>query len=110
MMEFQTMAQMNKIKGVIVMTGLLGGLALAGVPAFAQMAAPATPPAAPGGGMMMPGMPNAQGGMAMSPDMQQNMSGMMQKMSKMMDDCNGMMEKMQKKTDLNTPSTLKNKG
>ncbi len=34
------MAQMDKIKGVIATAGLLTGLALTGVPAFAQTAAP----------------------------------------------------------------------
>jgi len=102
--EFRTMAQMNKIKGVIAMVGLLGGLALAGVPAFAQTVAPATPPAAPGGGMMMQGMPNGQAGMPMNPEM-------MQKMTKMMDNCNHMMELMaQEKGGATAPAAPANKG
>ena len=80
-MEFPTITQMNKIKGVIAMAGLLGGLALAGAPAFAQTAAPATPPTTSGSGMMEHGMPNSQGGKMMKPEM-------MQKMAKMMDGCN----------------------
>jgi hypothetical protein len=98
------MAQMNKTKGVIAMAGLLGGLAVAGVPAFAQTDAPATPPATQGGGMMN-GMPNGQGGMMMmTPEMQQ-------KMSTMMDNCNRMMESMmQNKGDTGAPAAPPNKG
>lgn len=102
-MEFPTMVQMNKIKGAIAMAGLAGGLALAGVPAFAQTPAPSTPQAAPGSGMMM-NMPNGQAGMPMNPEM-------MQKMSKMMDNCNNMMELMMKKEGgPGAPSAPANKG
>lgn len=90
------MSRMNTTKSLIAIAGLLGGLALAGVPASAQTAAPA----APGSGMMA--MPNGQGGMMMNPEM-------MQKMSKMMDNCNHMMESMNK--DRATPPTIApNKG
>lgn len=103
-MEFPTMAQMNKIKGAIAMAGLVGGLALAGVPAFAQTPTPSTPQAAPGNGMMMmKDMPNGQAGMPMNPEM-------MQKMSKMMDNCNNMMESMKKKDGTDAPSAPANKG
>jgi hypothetical protein len=99
--EFLNMARMNKIKGAIAM---VGGLALAGVPAFAQTPAPATPQAAPGSGMMMQGMPNGQAGMPMNPEMTQ-------KMSKMMDNCNNMMESMMMKNGgPGTPSAPANKG
>jgi hypothetical protein len=104
MMEFPTMAQMTKIKSVIAMAGLVGGLAVAGVPAFAQTAAPATPPAAPGSGMMMPSMPNGQAGMPMNLEM-------MQKMTKMMANCNHMMESMaQEKGGATAPAAPTNKG
>jgi hypothetical protein len=83
------MGQMHKTKGMIATAGLLTGLAVAGVPAFAHMAAPATPPVAgpatPGGGMMEHAMPSGQ--TAMHPEM-------MQKMAKMMDGCNHMMAAM----------------
>lgn len=103
-MEFPTMAQMNKIKCAIAVAGLVGGLALAGVPAFAQTPAPSTNQAAPGNGMMMKDMPNGQAGMPMNPEM-------MQKMSKMMDNCNNMMESMMKKKDgTDAPSAPANKG
>ncbi len=100
------MAQMNKVKGVMAVTALLGSLALAGVPAFAQTAAPATPPAAspanPGSGMMGHGMPNGQ--TAMNPEM-------MQKMAKMMDGCNHMMETMaQEKAAAPAPAAPASKG
>lgn len=104
-MEFLNMARMNKINGAIAMAGFVGGLALAGVPAFAQTPAPATHQAAPGNGMMMKDMPNGQAGMPMNPEM-------MQKMSKMMDNCNNMMESMMKKKNdgLGAPSAPANKG
>jgi Spy/CpxP family protein refolding chaperone len=82
------MAQMNKTKGVIAMAGLLGVLALAGAPAFAQTSAPAAP-ATPDDTMMDHGMPNGQGGMM--PGMMMN-GKMRQKMTRMMDNCNRMME------------------
>jgi len=97
------MAQMNKIKGAIAMAGLVGGLALAGVPAFAQTPAPSTPQTAHGKGMMMKNMPNGQAEMPMNPEM-------MQKMSKMMDNCNNMMESMKKKDGTDAPSAPANKG
>jgi hypothetical protein len=97
------MAQMNKIKGAIAVASLVGGLALAGVPAFAQTPAPSTPQAAPGNGMMMKDMPNGQAGMPTNPEMQ--------KMSKMMDNCNNMMESMMKKEGgPGAPSAPANKG
>ena len=98
------MAQMNKMKGVIAMAGMVGGLALASVPAFAQTAAPATPTTPSGGGMMMHGMPNGQAAMPMNPEM-------MQKMSRMMDNCNHMMESMaQGKGGVAVPAAPSNKG
>ena len=103
MMEFRTMAQMNRTKNVIAMAGLLGGLALAAIPAFAQTTAPTTPPTAHGGGMMKE-MPNGQGGMMMDAEMQQ-------KMSKMMDNCNRMMESMmQNKGGTGAPTAPTTKG
>jgi hypothetical protein len=102
-MEFRTVAQMNRTKGVIAMAGLLGSLALAGVPAFGQTDAPATPPATQEGGMMN-GMPNGQGGMMMNPEMQE-------KMSRMMDNCNRMMETMiQNKGGTAAPAAPPNRG
>lgn len=68
-MEFFNMARTNKIKGAIAMMGLVGGLVLAGVPAFAQTPTPATPQAAPEHGMMMQGTPSGQAGMPMNPEM-----------------------------------------
>jgi hypothetical protein len=101
-MEFLTMAQMNKIKSLVAMAGLLGGLALASVPAFAQTAAPATPPP-PGSGMMEHGMPNNQAGTMTNAEM-------MEKMAKMMDNCNRMMESMaQEKGGAATPAAPTNK-
>lgn len=100
-MELRTMTQTKKTKGVIATAGLLGGLALASVPAFAQTTAPAAPPATQGG--MMKGMPSGQGGMMMNPDMQ--------KMSKMMDSCNHMMESTtQNKDGTRAPANPANKG
>jgi hypothetical protein len=85
------MAQMNRTRGVIAMAGLLAGLAMAGVPAFAQTSAPA-PGASPDKGMMM----NQE---------------MMQKMSRMIDNCNRMMEsKMQNKDGTTTSPAKPNKG
>ena len=98
------MVRMNKIKNAIAVAGLVGGVALVGVPAFAQTPAPSTPQAAPGNGMMMKDMPNSQAGMPMNPEM-------MQKMSKMMDNCNNMMESMMKKDGgPGAPSAPANKG
>ena len=90
------MARMNKIKDMIAMAGLAGGLALAGIPAFAQ----STPPSQGGG--MMQGIPNGRAGMMMNPEMQQ-------KMSKMMDNCNRMMESMNKAGGV-VPAAPANKG
>ena len=94
-MEIRTMAQMNKIKGAIAMAGLLGGLALAGAPAFAQTSGPAAP-ATQGEATTDHGMPNRQGGMM--PGM--TMDGkMQQKMTRMMDNCNRMMGSMMQNKD-----------
>ena len=102
-MEFLTMTLMSKTKAVIATAGLLGGLALAGPPAFAQTTAPTAAPPTQGDGMMK-GMPSGQGGMMMNEEM-------MQKMSKMMDNCNRMMESMmQKKAGAATPSAPAKKG
>lgn len=88
------MARMNRTQGAIVMVGLLAGLVIAGVPAFAQTSAPA-PREAQGKGMMQPGMMNQE---------------MMQKMSRMMDNCNRMMESMQNKGGTTPPSAPMSKG
>jgi Spy/CpxP family protein refolding chaperone len=93
-MEFEPMTQMNKAKRIIAMAGLLGGLVLAGAPAFAQTSAPSDA-TQQGGGMMENGMPKGQSGM---PGMMMN-SEMQQKMSRMMDDCNHMMESMRQNKD-----------
>ncbi len=87
------MAQMNKTMGVVAMAGLLGGLALAGAPAFAQTSAPTSPQ---GGAMMDHGMPNGQGGTM--PGMMLN-GEMQQKMTRMMDNCNRMMGSMMQNKD-----------
>jgi len=89
------MAQMNKTKRVIAVTGLLAGLALAGVSAFAQTNAPAAP-TNQGGAMMDHQEPERQGGMM--PGMMMN-GEMQQKMTRMMDDCNRMMESMMPNKD-----------
>jgi hypothetical protein len=100
-MEFEPMTQMNKTKRIIGMAGLLGGLILAGGPAFAQTNTPPVP-AKQRGAPMENGMPKSQTGM---PGMMMN-SGMQQKMSRMMDNCNHMMESMMQNKD-GTPA---NKG
>jgi hypothetical protein len=82
------MAQMNNKARVITAAGQLAGLAIAGIPAWAQTNAPA--PTDQGSHMMQREMPNSEGmkpGMMMDPDMRQ-------KMSRMMDNCNRMMESM----------------
>ena len=84
------MARINKTMGVIAMAGLLGGLALAGAPAFAQTNAPAAP-APMGGAMMDHGTPNGQGGMM--PGMMMN-EEMQQKMTRMIDNCDRTMKYM----------------
>jgi Spy/CpxP family protein refolding chaperone len=94
-MELRTMAQMNKTKRAIAMTGLLAGLALSGASAFAQTRAPAAP-ADKGGAMMDHGTPNGQG--RMMPGMMMN-GEMQQKMTRMMDNCNRMMESMMQNKD-----------
>jgi hypothetical protein len=91
------MAQMNKAR-VITMAGVLAGLAMAGIPAWAQTNAPA--PTDQGNGMMQRGMPKGEGmrpGMMMDPEMRQ-------KMSRMMDNCNRMMESMRPNKDGFGPS------
>jgi hypothetical protein len=90
------MAQMNKAR-IITTAGLLAGLAMAGIPAWAQTSAPA--PTDQGGGMMQREMPNGEGmkpGMMMDPDMRQ-------KMSRMMVNCNRMMESMMPNKDGSGP-------
>jgi hypothetical protein len=92
------MAQMNNKARVIATTGLLAGLAMAGIPAWAQTNAPA--PTDQGSHMMQREMPNGEGvkpGMMMDPEMRQ-------KMSRMMDRCNGMMESMTPNKDGAGPS------
>ena len=100
------MTQTNRIKNCIVIAGLLAGLALASLPAFAQTNTPAAE-ADQGSGMMQHGMPN---GGAMKPGMMMD-EGMRQKMSRMVDNCNRMMESMASTRD-GTPllSVPPNKG
>jgi Spy/CpxP family protein refolding chaperone len=86
---------MKRIRDVIAMTALLAGLAMAGVPAFAQTSAPA--PGGDHGKSMMPGGDAMKPGMMMDPEMRQ-------KMSRMMDNCNRMMESMMPKGGDATPS------
>lgn len=98
------MTQTIRTKSRIVIAGLLAGVALASLPAFAQTNVPA-PHADQGSGMMQHGMPNGeamQPGMMMGRDMQQ-------KMSRMMDSCNRMMESMMPSKD-GTPSAPTDKG
>jgi Spy/CpxP family protein refolding chaperone len=89
------MDRTNKTKRAIAMAGLLAGLALAGVPAFAQTNAPAAP-ANSGSAMMDHGMPNGQDrmmpGMAMNGEIQG-------KMARMMDKCDRMMASMMQHKD-----------
>jgi hypothetical protein len=94
------MTQRKRIRGVITMVGLLAGLAMAGVPAFAQTNTP--PPGAGEGKGMMPGGDAMKPGMMMDPQMRA-------KMSRMMDNCNRMMESMMPK-DGGTNSSVPNKG
>jgi hypothetical protein len=94
------MTQMKRVPGVFTTAGLLAGLAMAGIPAFAQTSAPA-PDAGQAKGMM-------PGGEAMKPGMMMD-PAMRQKMSRMMDNCNRMMESMMPKDDGATPS-VPNKG
>jgi hypothetical protein len=79
---------------------LLAGLAIAGVPAFAQTSTP--PPGGDHGKGMMPSGEAMKPGMMMDPEMRR-------KMSRMMDNCNRMMESMMPKNDGTTPS-VPNKG
>ena len=100
------MTQTNRTKNRIVIAGLLAGLALASLPAFAQTNTPA-PEADQGSGMMQHGMPD---GGAMKPGMMMD-QGMRQKMSRMMDNCNRMMESMAPTKDgTPAPSAPPNKG
>jgi hypothetical protein len=94
------MTQMKRIHGVITMTALFAGLAMAGVPAFAQTSTPA--PGGDHGKGMMPSGDAMKPGMMMDPAMRQ-------KMSRMMDNCNRMMESMVPKDGGTTPS-VPNKG
>jgi hypothetical protein len=89
------MTQMKRMPGIIATAGLLAGLAMAGIPAFAQTSAPA-----PGAGQAKGMMP---GGEAMKPGMMRD-PAMRQKMSRMMDNCNRMMESMMPKDGGATPS------
>jgi len=100
------MTQTNRTKNRIVIAGLLAGLALASLPAFAQTNAPA-PEADQGSGMMQHGMPS---GNSMKPGMMMD-QGMRQKMSRMMDNCNRMMASMASTKDgTPVPSVPPNKG
>ena len=101
-MEYSAMAYSNRTRGLVAMAALLAGVVMAGVPAFAQMNAPAAPQGQEGG--MMNGM---QGGAMHGMMMNQET---MQKMSKMMDNCNRMMETMQKKNGTTGPAAPANKG
>lgn len=98
------MTQTIRTKSRIVIAGLLAGVALASLPAFAQTNIPA-PGVDQGSGMMQRRMPNGeamQPGTMMDHDMQQ-------KMSRMMDNCNRMMGSMMPGKD-GTPSAPTNKG
>jgi hypothetical protein len=94
------MTQMKRMPCVIATAGLLAGLAMAGIPAFAQISAPA-----PGAGQAKGMMP---GGEAMKPSMTMD-PAMQQKMSRMMDNCNRMMESMMPKDGVTIPP-VPNKG
>jgi hypothetical protein len=100
------MTQTNRTKSRIVIAGLLAGIALASLPAFAQTNAPASG-ADQGSGMMQHAMPSGE---AMKPGMMMD-QGMQRKMSRMMDNCNRMMESMTPNKDgTPTPSAPTNKG
>jgi Spy/CpxP family protein refolding chaperone len=100
------MTQTTRTKSRIVIAGLLAGVAMASLPAFAQTNAPASA-ADQGSGMMQHGMPN---GDAMKPGMMMDQD-MQQKMSRMMDNCNRMMESMTPNKDgTPAPSAPTNKG
>ena len=94
------MTQMKRIHGVIAMTALLAGLAMAGVPAFAQTSTPV--PGGDHGKGMMPSGEAMKPGMMMDPEMRG-------KMSRMVDNCNRMMESMMPK-DGGTAPSVPNKG
>jgi hypothetical protein len=94
------MNQMKRMPGVIATAGLLAGLAMAGIPAFAQTGAPALGAGQAKG--MMPGGDAMKPGMMMDPAMRQ-------KMSRMMDNCNRMMESMMTKDGVTAPP-VPNKG
>ena len=94
------MTRMKIIYCYIAMIALLVGLAMAGVPAFAQTSNPA-----PGGDDRKGMMPS---GDAMMPGMMMD-PAMRQQMSRMMDNCNLMMESMVPKDGGTTPS-VPNKG
>jgi hypothetical protein len=93
-MEFKLMTQTNRTKRIIAMAALLGGLVLAGAPAFAQAGAPSDA-TQQRGAVMENGMPKGKSGMS---GMMMN-SEMQQKMSRMMDNCNHMMESMRQNKD-----------
>ena len=94
------MTQMKRMPGVIATMGLLAGLAMVSISAFAQTSAPA--PGADQGKGMMPGGEPMKPGMMMDPAMRQ-------KMSRMMDNCNRMMDSMMPKDGVTTPP-VPNKG
>jgi Spy/CpxP family protein refolding chaperone len=100
------MARLNMMKGVIAAAGVLGGVALAALPAAFAQASTQTTPADHGGSMMQQGMPNDQGGMM--PGMMGS-GEMQQKMARMMDNCNRMMESMMQ-NKAGTPPASPNKG
>jgi Spy/CpxP family protein refolding chaperone len=98
------MAHVRRTQGVIAVAGLLAGVAMAGVSAFAQTNAPA--PSVDQGNGMHHGMNSG----AMKPGMMMDQE-MQQKMSRMMDNCNRMMESMMpNKGGATTPSAPTNKG
>jgi hypothetical protein len=99
------MTRTTRTKGRIVIAGLLAGMAMASLPAFAQTSTPASE-ADQGGAMMPHGMPN---GGAMKPGMMDR--DMQRKMSRMMDNCNRMMQSMTPNQDgTSTPSAPARKG
>ncbi len=100
------MTRTNRTKNRIVTAGLLAGLALASLPAFAQTNTPAPEPDQ-GSGMMQHGMPN---GGATKPGMMTD-QGMRQKMLRMIDNCNRIMKSMASTRDgTPAPSVPLNKG
>jgi hypothetical protein len=100
------MIQTISTKSGIVIAGLLTGVALVSLPAFAQSNVP-TPHVDQGSGMMQHGMPNDE---AMKPGMMMD-HDMQQKMFRMMDNCNRVMESMAPNKDgAPTPPAPANKG